>query len=68
MTVPRPAIQKLAEKLQGYDDRGALLRKIMSENECACFKSGVPCHAKCGCILEMEKLVDEQTTRNSPDV
>jgi hypothetical protein len=42
--------------------RGAFLVHLMRENECYCFQNGVPCDAKkCGCLIEMEAAISEQT-------
>jgi len=46
--------------------RGAFLAHLMRENECYCFQNGVPCDAKkCGCLMELQAAVDEQTAGES---
>jgi len=46
--------------------KGAFLAHLMRENECYCFQNGVPCDAKkCGCLMELQAAVDEQTAGES---
>jgi len=41
--------------------KGAFLAHLMRENECYCFRHGVPCdEKKCGCLMELQAAVDEQ--------